>query len=35
MTSVVFYRKYSEHKIKDGAKEFIVVKGEDILAIKN
>lgn len=32
---VVFYRKYSEHKIKDGDKEFIVVKGEDIIAIKN
>ena len=32
---VVFYRKYSEHKIKDGDKEFIVVKGEDIIAIKD
>ena len=31
---VVFYRKYSEHKIKIKDKEFIVVKGEDILAIK-
>lgn len=33
--SVVFYRKYSEHKIKDGDKEFVVVKGEDIFAIRN
>lgn len=32
---VVFYRKYSEHKIKDKDKEFIVVKGEDIIAISN
>jgi chaperonin GroES len=32
---VVFYRKYSEHKLKDGEKEFIVVKAEDILAISN
>ena len=32
---VVFYRKYSEHKIKDGDKEFIVVKSEDIIAIKD
>ncbi|KKS12682.1 MAG: hypothetical protein A2735_01610 [Candidatus Yanofskybacteria bacterium RIFCSPHIGHO2_01_FULL_41_21] len=32
---VVFYRKYSEHKIKDKEKELIVVKGEDIIAIKN
>jgi len=32
---VVFYRRYSEHKIKDGEKEFIVVKGEDIIAINN
>ncbi len=31
---VVFYRKYSEHKIKDKEKELIVVKGEDIIAIK-
>lgn len=31
---VVFYRKYSEHKIKDKDKEFIVVKGEDIFGIK-
>ena len=31
---VVFYRKYSEHKLKDGDKEYIVVKGEDIIAIK-
>lgn len=31
---VVFYRKYSEHKIKDGDKEFIVVKGEDIFGVK-
>lgn len=32
---VVFYRKYSEHKIKDGDKELIVVKSEDIIAIAN
>lgn len=31
---VVYYRKYSEHKIKEGDKEFIVIKAEDILAIK-
>ncbi|OGN27107.1 MAG: co-chaperone GroES [Candidatus Yanofskybacteria bacterium RIFCSPLOWO2_01_FULL_49_17] len=30
----VFYRKYSEHKIKDGDREYIVIKGEDILAVK-
>lgn len=32
---IVFYRKYSEHKIKDKDKEFVIVKGEDILAIKS
>jgi chaperonin GroES len=32
---MVFYRKYSEHKIKDGDKELIVVKAEDIFGIKN
>jgi chaperonin GroES len=32
---VVYYRKYSEHKIKEGDKEFIVVKGEDIFAVKS
>lgn len=31
---IVFYRKYSEHKIKDKDKEFVIVKSEDILAIK-
>ncbi len=31
---IVFYRKYSEHKIKDGDKEYVVVKSEDIIAIK-
>ena len=33
--NIVFYRKYSEHKIKYGDKEFIVVKDEDIFAIRN
>mgnify|MGYP001574006900 CR=1 FL=1 len=32
---VVFYRKYSEHKVKDKDKEFIVVKSEDIFGIQN
>lgn len=32
---IVFYKKYSEQKIKDGDKEYIVVKGEDIIAIKS
>ena len=32
---IVFYHKYSEHKIKDGGKEFIVVKGEDIFGVRN
>ncbi len=32
---VVFYRKYSEQKIKDGDKEFIIVKAEDIFGIRN
>ena len=30
----VFYKKYSEHKIQEGDREYIVVKFADILAIK-
>lgn len=30
----VFYKKYSSNKIKDGDKEYIIVKLEDIFAVR-
>ncbi|NCN53118.1 co-chaperone GroES [Candidatus Wolfebacteria bacterium] len=32
---VVFFEKFSDHTVKDGDKEYIIVKEENILAVLN